>query len=194
MYTVIGTIKSRTFRVLWMLEELGEAYELIAEGPRSEAATAHNPTGKVPVLLADDTAIPDSTAILTYLSDKHRALTHKPGTLDRARQDAWSFRILDELDGLLWTAAKHSFVYPPEYRVPAVKDSLRWEFDRASRAIGAALTGPHVMGDALTVPDLILTHCLTWATNAKMGLTDQTLIDYRDRMIDRAAYKRVLAR
>ena len=28
MYTVIGSPKNRTFRALWMLEELGEAYDI----------------------------------------------------------------------------------------------------------------------------------------------------------------------
>ena len=36
MYKVIGSVKTRAFRVIWMLEELGEPYELIAAAPRSD--------------------------------------------------------------------------------------------------------------------------------------------------------------
>ena len=35
MYEVIGKIDTRAFRVLWMLEELGEAYKWTKAGPRS---------------------------------------------------------------------------------------------------------------------------------------------------------------
>ena len=54
MYTVIGSTKSRTLRVLWMLEELGLPYEHVSATPRSPDVVAVNPTGKVPVLLLDD--------------------------------------------------------------------------------------------------------------------------------------------
>ena len=88
MYTVIGNIGSRTARVLWMLEELGQPYDHIAAAPQSEGVVSVNPAGKVPVLIDDGTPVTDSTAIIQYLADKHGALTHPAGTLDRARQDS----------------------------------------------------------------------------------------------------------
>ena len=36
MITLIGSPKSRGFRVLWMLEELNVEYDLIATGPHRE--------------------------------------------------------------------------------------------------------------------------------------------------------------
>ena len=36
MYKILGVAKSRTFRVLWMLEEIGECYEHIPSKPRSK--------------------------------------------------------------------------------------------------------------------------------------------------------------
>ncbi len=53
MYEVIGKIDTRAFRVLWMLEELGQPYEWTKAGPRSAEVMEHNPSGKVPVLLVD---------------------------------------------------------------------------------------------------------------------------------------------
>jgi len=49
MYEVIGSSASRTFRVLWMLEELGIAYTHVPAMPQSPEARAANPSGKVPV-------------------------------------------------------------------------------------------------------------------------------------------------
>ncbi len=50
MYTVIRSTKTRAFRVVWMLEELGLPYQHDPSGPRPEAARARNPSGKVPTL------------------------------------------------------------------------------------------------------------------------------------------------
>jgi glutathione S-transferase len=51
-YKVIGAVRSRTMRVLWMLEEIGVPYEHVAAAPRSDEVTRFNPAGKVPVLIA----------------------------------------------------------------------------------------------------------------------------------------------
>ena len=75
MYTIIGTAKSRSFRVLWMLEELGQAYRHVPANPHGEGVVEFNPAGKVPVLIDDGTPITDSTAILTYLADRHGRFT-----------------------------------------------------------------------------------------------------------------------
>jgi glutathione S-transferase len=195
MYTVIGTTKSRALRVLWTLEELGQSYDHIPAGPRSEEARRHNPSGKVPALVVDGTAISDSVAIMTFLADRHGALTFPAGTLERARQDAFTHRINDEIDATLWTAARHSFILPEEMRLPAIKDSLRWEFERSQTQLGEALgDGPFLMGETLTVPDLVLAHCMRWAGNANFPVTDARIVAHRDRMLARPAFQRAAAR
>ena len=125
MYTVYGTPMTRSFRVLWALEEMGQPYELVKVPPQSPEVRALNFTGKVPVMTDGDAVIPDSVAIMTYLADKHGQLTAPAGTVERARQDAMTQMLVDDIDGVLWAAARHSFILPEEKRVPAVKDSLR---------------------------------------------------------------------
>jgi glutathione S-transferase len=61
MYTVIGGVASRTFRVLWMLEELGARYTHRPEPPRSENVRALNASGKIPVLQDGDAVLTDLT-------------------------------------------------------------------------------------------------------------------------------------
>ncbi|MFK7874434.1 MAG: glutathione S-transferase N-terminal domain-containing protein, partial [Paracoccaceae bacterium] len=51
MYTVIGGIHSRAFRVLWALEELGLSYTHLAAAPHSPEVLEHAPSGKIPVLV-----------------------------------------------------------------------------------------------------------------------------------------------
>lgn len=195
MYTVIGTVSSRAARVLWMLEELGEPYEHIPAPPRSEGVTAFNPAGKVPVLVEDGTPITDSTAIIQYLADKHGKLTHPAGTLDRARQDSLTQFLLDEFDAALWMAARHSFVLPEALRHAAIKNTLRWEFERSQRTLVHRMgDGPFLMGERMTVPDIILTHCGNWALSAKFPIVEHRLTEYLDRMRQRPAYHRAMAR
>ena len=194
MYTVIGRANSRATRVLWMLEELGQAYEHIPAAPRSEGVVSFNPAGKVPVLIEDGTPITDSTAIIQYLADKHGALTYPAGTLDRARQDSLTQFLLDEFDAALWMAARHSFVLPEELRQSAIKSSLIWEFTNSQKTLVHRMgEGPFLMGKQMTVPDIILTHCGIWAKVAKFPIQEAALSDYMTRMTARPALAKVLA-
>lgn len=195
MYTVVGGVKSRTMRVLWMLEELGQPYEHQPEPPRSEAVRKLNPLGKVPVLIDGDAVLTDSVAILTYLADKHGAMTFPAGTIDRARQDAITNFVLDEMDALLWAAARHSFILPEERRVPEVKETLRWEFQRTEKRLAAFLgDGPFLMGETITIPDIIAVHCWGWAISARFPQDEPAVRAYAERLRERPAFRRAADR
>ena len=193
MYTVIGNGKSRTLRVLWLLEELGLPYEHVSASPRSPDVVALNPAGKVPVLVVEGTPITDSTAILSFLADRHGAFTFPAGTLQRAQQDSLTQFLLDEFDAALWMAARHSFILPEELRESAIKKSLIWEFERSQRTLFARMgDGPFLMGETMTVPDIILTHCGSWAEAARFPIVEPTLEAYLKRMHARPALQRAL--
>ena len=195
MYKVLGTANTRAFRVMWMLEELGQPYDHVPAAPQSDGVVAFNPSGKVPVLIDEGAPITDSTAIIQYLADRHGALTHKAGTIERARQDSLTQFLLDEFDAVLWTAARHTFVLPEELRVSAIKDTLRWEFQRSQQILKQrAGNGPFLMGEMMTVPDIILTHCLGWAHSARFPLMDCWDQNYLVKMRARPAYLRADAR
>jgi len=194
MYKLIGSIKTRAFRVAWMLEELGQPYELVPAAPRSDEARAFNPTGKVPALMDGDTLLTDSVAIMQYLADKHALLTAPAGTTARARQDAMLFWLIDEFDAILWAAAKHSFVFPQDQRVPEIKASLKAEFARSAAALSAQLDGPFLMGDAISVPDLLAVHCINWSIGAGFEPLDEKLAAWAAGIRKRDAFKATRAR
>ncbi len=196
MYKVVGSVKSRTLRVLWMLEELGLPYEHEPAPPRSGAVVQLNPAGKVPVLVADGVPITDSTAILQFLADRHGSLTHPAGSLERARQDSLTQFVLDEFDAALWMAARHSFVLPEEIRHPTIKDSLKWEFERSQKTLVQRMAedGPFLMGRRMTVPDIILAHCGGWAHTAGFPVTEPVFADYLERLRGRPAFARAAGR
>ena len=53
--------------------------------------------------------------------------------------------------------------------------------------------GPFLMGEVMTVPDIILTHCGNWALGAKFPIVEHRLSAYLDQMRQRPAYKRAMA-
>ncbi|MCB1334514.1 MAG: glutathione S-transferase family protein [Roseivivax sp.] len=193
MLTLYGTTLTRTFRVMWMLEELGLPYEHVKAGPQSEKVRAVSPLGKVPVLVDDGAVIPDSTAIMTYLADKHGQCTFAAGTPRRGQQDALTFRILDEIDAVLWTSARHSFVLPEDQRVPAIKESLKGEFARNIARLTDEIEGPYLMGETFTVPDILLCHCAQWSRSAKFPEAPPALADYLSTVRARPAFQRAAA-
>ena len=194
MYKLIGHHKSRAFRVLWMLEEAGLEYTHVPAPPRAPEVKAFNASGKIPVLVEGDNVLTDSVAIITYLGDKHHVLTAPAGTVERARQDAMSNLLNDEFDALLWTASRHTFVLPEEHRMPAIKDSLRWEFQRNARRLSKDLgEKPFLCGDQMTIPDIIAGHCFGWAISARFPQEDANLSAYLGRLRERPAFKRAAA-
>ncbi|MCA8882714.1 MAG: glutathione S-transferase family protein [Rhodobacteraceae bacterium] len=195
MYTLIGYPRTRTFRAMWMMEEAGLDYHLNPAPPRSEPVTVHNDLGKVPVLIAEGQALTDSTAILTYLADRHGVLTFPAGSLERARQDGLTHFALDEFDARIWTAARHTFVLPEEMRLPAIKDSLKWEVATSAKMLAARIGhGPFLMGDTMTIADIVTGHCLSWAKVAKFDIGNRVLDDYLDRLQARPAYQAAMAK
>ena len=190
MYRVIGTVKSRAFRVLWMLEELGQTYDLVAASPRSDEAKTFNPLGKIPALVDGDAVLTDSVAIMTYLADKHGKLTAPAGTAARARQDATTLWLIDEMDALLWTASKHSFILPEKLRVPAMTPTLHKEFARNMDTLsGMVDAGLFLMGDDITLPDILAVHCLGWAFGAGFPALPDPVKAYSKRLRARPAFR-----
>ena len=129
--------------------------------------------------------------------DQHVRICHfqsPTGTLDRARQDSLTQFLLDEFDAALWLAARHSFVLPEEMRLGAIRNTLRWEFERSQKTlihrIGEA---DFAMGEKMTVPDFILAHCLTWALSARFPVVEPRLTAFLDRMRHRPAFARAAA-
>lgn len=190
MYVVYGKTRTRTFRVLWALEELGLPYDHVAADPRSPEILAVSPLGKVPVLgLPDGTKITDSSAILSHLADANAGLTAPAGSPARAVQDARMHFALDSFDALLWMLARHKFVLPPEQRVD-IRASVEWEFSKNSKAAEEMLgDGPYLMGDVFTIADIVLGHCIGWAITAKLRPSER-LMAYLTTLQARAGYQR----
>ena len=96
--TLYHASPSRSSIVLWMLEELGEPYDIhLVELRKGENLQpdylAINPMGKVPALRHGDTVITEVAAICTYLADEFPAakLNVPVGTPRRGVYLKWLF-------------------------------------------------------------------------------------------------------
>lgn len=188
MYKVVGSPRTRTMRVLWMLEELGQDYEILPEPPHSDPVKEGNPGGKVPVLHDGDTIVSDSVAICTYLADKHGGCTHPAGTPARGRQDAMTQFAVEEIDGPLWVASKNTFARPEDQRCAEIVPVCKREWKTAMTTLAAHVENREFLaGDMFTIPDLVIGHCAGWAERIEFPVREGPAADYMARMRARPA-------
>ena len=189
MYKVVGLPRTRTMRVMWLLEELGQSYEIVPQAPHTDPVNQGNPGGKIPTLHDGDTVISDSVAICTYLADKHGACTHPAGTAARGHQDAMTMFAIEMVDGPLWTASKNTFAAPEEHRAPEILPVCRYEWDKGMKTLAAHIDGAEfIAGDMFTIPDLIIGHCAGWAERIEFPIPSGPVADYMTRMRARPAF------
>jgi glutathione S-transferase len=188
MYEVVGRVRSRGFRVLWALEEMGVAYKHVDVGPHSDEALAYHPAGKIPVMKDGDAVLTDSVAIMSYLSDKHGQLGAQAGTVARARLDAMLHQLNETLDAPLWMIARHTFILPEEKRCPEAVAVEKELVARSMHTLGEGLTGPFLMGDHFTIADILCVHCLNWAFGMGIAVEHEKLKAYAKEMRARPAF------
>lgn len=88
---------SQSFRILWLLEELGTPYELklYNRDPETNLAPAEykalSPLGTAPVVTDGDLVLAESNAIIDYVLDGHPDSSLRPSAVhpDRARHLFW---------------------------------------------------------------------------------------------------------
>jgi glutathione S-transferase len=96
MITIYHLENSRSERMIWLMEELGQPYEL-QRFPREagmmagEAYRALHPTGKSPIIRDGDTVLIESGAIVQYIVDRYGdgRLSVPVGDPDYARYLQW---------------------------------------------------------------------------------------------------------
>ena len=60
--------------------------------------------------------------------------------------------------------------------------------------LAARLDGPFLMGDEITIPDILACHCLNWAVGANFPRVDDRLFAYAKNLRARPAFQAASAR
>jgi glutathione S-transferase len=187
-----GFPPTRSIRVHWMLRELGVEFELVnvnlvtGENRRPEFL-ALNPAGKLPVLVDGDFVLTESVAIVLYLAEKYAdkgLLPAKPEA--RAEVNKWLLFTATELEQPLWRIARHTAIYPEEKRLPDEVALARQDFGDMASVMENHMRGRQfLVGDSVTVADLVAAYTLDWANEVHLLDATPQLRGYMDRMYAR---------
>jgi glutathione S-transferase len=187
---------SRSSVVLWMLEELGEPYDIkllkLAEGDQQKPDyLAINPMGKVPALRHRDTVITEVAAICTYLADAFpdKRLNVPVGTPRRGVYLRWLFFAPGCFEMAVTDRAY------PRKEAPRRAMLGYGDFDTAMNVVAKAVeTGPWLMGEQFTAADVVLGSHVRWGTMFKLVPERKEFLDYAARIAARPAAKRAEAK
>jgi glutathione S-transferase len=148
---------SRSSIVRWMLEEVGEPYDIqllsLSKGEqRAPDYRAINPMGKVPALRHGDAVITETAAICAYLADAfpQAKLAPPPGDRLRAPYYRWMFFAAGPVEAAVSNKAL-GFAVPPERE----RMMGYGTFAKVMDALEAAVTrGNYLVGDNFGAADV----------------------------------------
>jgi glutathione S-transferase len=190
--TLYHAVPSRSSIVRWMLEEIGEPYdiELLNLGKNEQGAPAYlavNPMGKVPALRHGDVVITEAAAICAYLADEFPAarLNVPTGTPRRGLYLKWLFFGPSCIEPAMTDRA-----------APRKEEARRGmlgygDFDTVMNVIAQAVApGPFLMGEQFTAADVVIGSGLRFGMMFKMLPERPEFTSYVGRVTQRPALQR----
>lgn len=202
MITLYHCVSARSFRPLWMLEELGLPYQLhmLPFPPRALARSylQENPLGTVPLLVEGDTRMTESAAICEYLAARH---SPAGGTAVAADDPAYGAYLnwLHMSDATLTfpqtLVLRYTHFEPAARKQQQVaEDYSRWFLARLRAVDAAVQRHEYVCAERFTAADVAVGYALLLASH--LGLSAQftpAVAAYWDRLQSRPAFQRALA-
>lgn len=191
--TLYHAAPSRSSIVHWMLEEVGEPYDInLVSFKKGENRTpeylAVNPMAKVPALRHGDTVITEASAICAYLADEfpEAGLNIPIGRPARGVYLKWLFFGPSCLEPAIMERAYPRKEVPP--RAALGFGEYDTVIDVLAKAAGAAK--PYLMGAQFTAADVVIGSGLRWGTMFKLLPERREFAAYLDRLNARPALMR----
>lgn len=192
--TLYHAAPSRSSIVHWMLEELGEPYDIhlisFKKGENLKPEfLAVNPMGKLPTIKHGDTVITEAAAICTYLADEFpQAKLNVPiGNPQRGTYLKWLFFGPSCVEPAVLERA-----FPR--KEPAPRSAAGFgDFDTVMNVLaqGVGAADPYLMGKQFTAADVIIGSGLRWGMMFKLIPDRPEFAAYVGRLSERPALKRV---
>ncbi|GAF96766.1 unnamed protein product, partial [marine sediment metagenome] len=190
--TLYHAAPSRSSIVRWMLEELGEPYDLhlmtLLKGEQRKADYLKiNPMGKVPALKHGDAIVTEAAAICTYLADEFpdAGLNVPVGDPQRGPYLKWLFFAPGCIEPAITDRAS------PRKEVPHRGRLGYGDFDLVMEVTAKALApGPYLLGEHFTAADVVLGSTLRWGMMTKMMPERPEFVAYVERLAQRPAMQR----
>lgn len=194
MLTLFHAPRSRSSRIVWLLEELGAPYALkITNVSRMDGGGGPDPDNphpdkKVPALVDDGALITESIAIIQYLCDKFPAAGLAPQIGDPKRGPYLTW--LAYYAGVIEPVVTLSFLGIGDN--PGIHRTFRGRGEVDARITGALERAPYLLGERFSAADLLLSSVGQWA---RAMLPAGALVDdYLGRCTERPAAARALAK
>jgi glutathione S-transferase len=190
--------RSRSARPRWLLEEIGEPYELVrvdisaGENKKPEYLKIH-PHGVVPALVDGEVKLMESAAICLYLADKYPQARLAPtvGTPARGYYYQWMVYTMATLEPPVLQIFMNTVLLPEEKRSAAAVDEARKSFSGVAKTLTQALTGkPYLLGNDFSAADVMIGSTLAWGSFMGLIAGQSVLEDYVKRLSERPAYLR----
>jgi glutathione S-transferase len=201
MITLYHCHAARSFRPLWMLEEMGLPYDLkMLPFPPRVFAKEHlslNPLGTIPLMIDGETKMTESSGICHYLGARHGPTPLIVG-VDEAAYGAflnWMYFSDATLTFPQTLVLRYTRLEPEERRNPQVAtDYAKWFLGRL-RAVEAATANTETLAAGrFTAADIVVGYALRLAEN--IGLAKDfgpNVAAYWQRLQQRGGYKRAVA-
>jgi len=191
--TLYHAAPSRSSIVHWMLEEVGEPYDIhLVSFKKGENLKpeylAVNPMGKVPALRHGNVVMTEAAAICTYLADEFpKAKLNVPvGDPRRGVYLKWLFFGPSCVEPAIMERAYPRKDTPP--RAALGFGEFETVVDVLAKAAGAA--DPYLMGKQFTAVDVVIGSGLRWGTMFKLLPERPEFAVYLARLNERPALKR----
>lgn len=198
MIKVYHAPQSRSVRVIWLLEELGIAYEtekisFTPESMKSPAYKKIHPFGRVPAIQDGEVTMFESGAIVEYLLERYGngRLAPAAGTPARATYLQWLHFGEATLIPPLSDVVQHTFLRPEGERLAAVAADARKRAGEILAALETAFDGRrYVAGEDFTAADVMVGYGLVLAQlMGLIGDAHPTLQAYLGRLTQRPAFQ-----
>lgn len=194
MLTFYHAPQSRSFSILWLLEELGEPYsmELIdirGEVGAPESYRAIQPHKKVPAIAHDGVIVTERAAISLYLGDAFPRAGLAPAIGDLARASYLTALVYADavLDPIIATKALNISYQPRSVSFGSLDDAVAHLEKR--------LADGHAAGGRFTAADTQLGSAIHFGMNIVGALPKRPVFEaYMERMLARPALQRTLAK
>lgn len=161
MITLYHSPDSRSSRFIWLLEEIGEKYELVycsivrRTGGTVDPRNAH-PEKRVPALMHAGQLVTEQAAIALYLTDAfpEAGLGISIGQARRAAYLVWLAFYAGEVDPLYNTR----WLYGDRLDPITLRDQARV----VARVSGALTEGPYLLGPQFSAADILVSGPFEW--------------------------------
>jgi len=189
--------RSRSTRVLWLLEEIGEPFDLTVmqrESKQTPEYRALHPLGRSPALETDDGPVFESSALILHIADLHpeAGLIAPLGSYSRALQYQWCFFGMTEIESALMDIAREQWKDGEPFA--EVVDRATERFARATDVVAQAVAGrDYLVDDEFSVADIVLGSVLAFARAGQIAELPDGVVDYVDRLEARPARQRAVA-